>query len=189
MSGRCAQPTFTMLAVLLALQAPRAVRLGTVESFGEMPWIYGASHIAVIHTKLGVRTLEVDMGTGKPALRGDMCVLWTQRGGLGDGVLVESLTLEGCVGDQTHGEDKAVHDRERRLETGRPCALQRHHGGGCVARHRLPPWLSSTGPRSVMAELIRLGGAVSTFGLQPWSWTLGGRWCGWCQSHRSALRG
>jgi hypothetical protein len=97
MSGRCrcAHLMFTVLAVLLALQAPRAVRAGSEERFGEMPWVYGASHIAIIHTKLGVRTLEVDMGTGKPALRGDMCVL-TSRGNVR--VLVQSVTVDDWCG-------------------------------------------------------------------------------------------
>ena len=69
MSGFCNRLALTALA----MQA-RGVWAGVDEDQAAMSWVYGASHIAIIHTKLGVRTLEVEMGVGKPALRGDMCV-------------------------------------------------------------------------------------------------------------------
>eukprot|EP00959_Pyramimonas_sp_CCMP1952_P260551 5448202-Pyramimonas_sp.AAC.1 len=39
-----------------------------------MSWIYNTAHINMYLSKLGVKILDVEMGEGEKAIKGDLCV-------------------------------------------------------------------------------------------------------------------
>jgi hypothetical protein len=57
------------------LSVASVAHAGFKENLDEMSWVYNSTHIAMTATKAGVKLLEVDMGNGEPAARGDLYVL------------------------------------------------------------------------------------------------------------------
>eukprot|EP00976_Prorocentrum_cordatum_P104081 1193730-Prorocentrum_minimum.AAC.3 len=47
---------------------------GKEENLDEMSWIYNTAHINMYLSKLGVKILDVEMGEGEKAIKGDLCV-------------------------------------------------------------------------------------------------------------------
>mmetsp|Transcript_34584 Transcript_34584/g.58082 ORF Transcript_34584/g.58082 Transcript_34584/m.58082 type:complete len:342 (+) Transcript_34584:153-1178(+) len=60
------------------LSVASVAHAGFEENLDEMSWVYNSTHIAMTATKAGVKLLEVEMGNGEPAARGDLVKVVTK---------------------------------------------------------------------------------------------------------------